>query len=125
MTVQIAHLYATVCVAIIFFQIALIAGAPWGAATQGGFHPGKLPLKNRVLAALSIPVLLFMAAAILSAGGFAGGFWPKWTGWAAVAVSGMSALANIATKSKIERQIWAPITVINLAMALYVVVVGP
>ncbi|MCX6460819.1 MAG: hypothetical protein NTZ03_10985 [Actinobacteria bacterium] len=32
------------------FQIALVAGAPWGAFTQGGQTSGTLPLAGRLLA---------------------------------------------------------------------------
>ncbi len=72
MTVQIAHLYASLCGAIVAFQIALIAGAPLGPYTQGGQHPGPLPRSGRIIAALSIPVLVFQALAMVSAAGFRG-----------------------------------------------------
>lgn len=124
MTEQIAHLYALGCVALVFFQIALIAGAPLGEYTQGGRHPGALPIRGRVLAALSIPVLLGMALAIVSAAGFPGLDWPRWTGWAAVAASGASGLANWATPSGKERALWGPVTAVMLALALYVMIVG-
>ena len=79
MTVQIAHLYALLCLGVVGFQFALIAGAPLGPWTQGGQHEGALPVSGRLLAALSVPVLVFMGLAIVSAAGFAGGFWPRWT----------------------------------------------
>ena len=124
MTAQVAHLYALGCLGLVFFQIALIAGAPLGEFTQGGQHRGALPAKGRVIAALSIPVLLFMGLAILSAAGFPGLDLRRWTGWAATVVSALSCAANWATPSKRERAVWGPVTLVMLALALYVMAVG-
>ncbi|WP_439122890.1 hypothetical protein [Marivita sp.] len=120
MTVQIAHLYATATVAIAFFQIALIAGAPLGRYTQGGQHDGALPLSGRIIAAVSIPVVLFQGIAILSAAGFPGLGWPAWTGWAAFGVQVVSTVLNWITPSKPERALWGPVMLVMSAMALVV-----
>ncbi|MFA8385292.1 MAG: hypothetical protein ACEPO2_06675 [Pelagibaca sp.] len=120
MTVQIAHLYATATVAIAFFQVALIAGAPLGRYTQGGQHDGALPLSGRVIAAVSIPVVLFQGTAILSAAGFPGLGWPAWTGWAAFGVQVVSTVLNWITPSKPERAVWGPVMLVMSAMALVV-----
>lgn len=120
MTVQIAHLYATAMLAIAFFQVALILGAPLGRYTQGGRHAGALPLSGRIIAAVSIPVVLLQGLAILSAAGFPGLGWPAWTGWVAVAVTAVSTVLNWITPSRPERAVWGPIMVVLLAMALVV-----
>ncbi|MCR9158595.1 MAG: hypothetical protein NXH80_15250 [Rhodobacteraceae bacterium] len=120
MTVQIAHLYATAMLAIAFFQVALILGAPLGRYTQGGQHDGALPMSGRIIAAVSIPVLLFQGLAILSAAGFPGLGWPVWTGWMALAVTGVSTVLNWITPSKPERMVWGPIMLVLSAMALVV-----
>lgn len=125
MTVQIAHLYALLCLGVVGFQFALIAGAPLGPWTQGGRHEGALPVSGRLLAALSVPVLVFMGLAIVSAAGLAGGFWPRWTGWVALAVSGASCVLNWITPSARERAVWGPVTLIMVALAGYVMAVGP
>jgi len=117
-TVQIAHLYASACLAIVFFQIALIVGAPLGAYTQGGRFEGALPLAGRIAAAVSIPVVLFQALAILSAAGFPGLGWPAWTGWVAFAVQVATTGLNWITPSKPERAVWGPVTSVMSAMAL-------
>jgi hypothetical protein len=119
-TVQIAHLYATAMLAIAFFQIALILGAPLGRYTQGGQHEGALPLSGRIIAAVSIPIVLFQGLAILSAAGFPGVGWPVWTGWVAFAVTGVSTVLNWITPSKPERAVWGPIMLVLSAMALVV-----
>lgn len=120
MTVQIAHLYATAMLAIAFFQVALILGAPLGRYTQGGQHEGALPLSGRIIAAVSIPVVLLQGLAILSAAGFPGLGWPVWTGWVALAVTGVSTVLNWITPSKPERMVWGPIMVVLSAMGLVV-----
>ena len=125
MTVQIAHLYALLCLGAVGFQVALIAGAPLGPWTQGGQHEGALLVSGRLLAALSVPVLVFMGLAIVSAAGFAGGFWPRWTGWVALAVSCASCVLNWITPSARERAVWGPVTLIMVALAGYVMAVGP
>ena len=121
MSVQLAHLYALLSLGVIFFQIALIAGAPWGAATQGGAHRGALPLKGQLMAALSIPIVGFMGLSVLSAAGFPGLDWPRWTGWVALGVQAMTMVLNWITPSRIERQIWGPVTTIMMALAGYVI----
>ena len=120
MTVQFAHLYATAMLAIAFFQVALILGAPLGRYTQGGQHDGALPMSGRIIAAVSIPVVLFQGLAILSAAGFPGLGWPVWTGWMALAVTGVSTVLNWITPSKPERMVWGPIMLVLSAMALVV-----
>lgn len=120
MTVQIAHLYATAMLAIAFFQVALILGAPLGRYTQGGQNDGALPMSGRIIAAVSIPVVLFQGLAILSAAGFPGLGWPFWTGWVALAVTGVSTVLNWITPSKPERMVWGPIMLVLTAMALVV-----
>ncbi len=121
MTVQIAHLYALGCMALVFFQIALIAGAPWGRITQGGRHEGPLPLSGRVIAAVSIPVLVGQGLAILSAAGFPGLGWPLWT---AFGVAVASTILNGITPSAPERHLWFPVTLILSALAGYVMVMA-
>ena len=78
------------------FQIALAAGAPWGAAAWGGTNPGVLPRGLRVSSAGSglVYVLLAVAARILP-----------------VASGGMvvGTVMNLASPSKIERTLWTPV----------------
>jgi hypothetical protein len=122
MLVQIAHFYATACLGVVFFQIALIAGAPLGPWTQGGRHPGKLPVSGRLIAVMSIPVLVFQALAILSAAGFPGLDWPRWAGWVALGISCLTATLNGITPSARERAVWFPVTLVMAGLAGYVMI---
>ncbi|MDG1482608.1 MAG: hypothetical protein P8R54_23660 [Myxococcota bacterium] len=115
-----AGLYIALILGVVAFHVALIAGAPWGYLTQGGQHRGRLPLRNRVAAGVSIALLLCMGAAIASTAGFAPSA-PAWIGWATVGVQALSTLANWATTSAPERRLWAPINTVMLAAALCVV----
>ncbi len=122
MTELLAQLYALLCLGVIGFQLLLIAGLPLGEYTQGGQNKGALPPRGRVMAALSVLVLGFMATAVLSAAGFAGGFWPRWTGWVGVALSALTCTLNWITPSRKERKLWAPIATVMLALAAYVMI---
>ena len=132
MTVQIAHLHATLCLALAFLHIALAFGAPWSSwapglhvmqTAQGDAWDGQgRPLSpgGRLAAALTVPVLLYLALAIISAAGFPGLGWPRWTGWVAVAVQGALAALSLAARRRVERRLWGPCLAVLAAMALTV-----
>ena len=50
---------------------------------------------------------------------FGGLDWPRWTGWAALGLSVVSALLNLVTPSRPERAIWAPVTLVMAWLAGY------
>lgn len=112
--------YMVVVTCVIIFQFFLIAGAPWGKFTQGGSHEGALPKSGRIIALFSVPLLIFMALAIKSAAGMTPN-WPTWTAYVAIGIQALSTLLNWITPSKPERLLWAPITTIMLALAVYAV----
>ncbi|SDB17325.1 hypothetical protein [Bauldia litoralis] len=118
-----AFAYGAFIVGVIGFQLALIAGAPWGRLTQGGTHSGALPTSGRLAAGASIVVLAALGLAILSQVG-SGPDWPRWTGWVAAGVQALVFAANCATRSAPERKLWAPITGVMLALALSVMVLA-
>ena len=115
-----AILYALIIALVVLFQVCLIFGAPWGQITQGGRYEGPLPVGGRVVATLSVPTLIFMAASIISAAGLVPN-WADWTAYAAIAVQALSTTLNWITPSQKERFLWGPITSIMLLLAAYVV----
>lgn len=115
--------YVAMILGVIAFQVALIAGAPWGHLTQGGRRDGPLDAVGRWAAAVSILLLVLMALAMLSAsGGWPG--WPRWTGWAVVATNLAMMAANWATPSVPERRLWGPVTTVMAALALLIMMLG-
>ena len=114
-----SYVYCASLLGVIGFQIALILGAPWGRITQGGQVDGPLPLSGRLIAAVSIVILICMALAILSTAGRWPG-WPAWTAWAALGMNAVMMILNWITPSVPERRLWGPITTVLFAMALAV-----
>lgn len=115
-----ARLYALIIAIVIVFQCCLIAGAPWGHLTQGGQQLGKLTMAGRVMAFVSIPLLLGMGGSIMSAAGLSPA-WPVWSWWLALGFQALITLLNWITRSVAERKLWAPITSVMLGLAAYVV----
>tara|TARA_B110000003_G_scaffold126311_1_gene128409 strand:+ start:624 stop:1001 length:378 start_codon:yes stop_codon:yes gene_type:complete len=113
-----AILYILITVVVIFFQLFLVLGAPWGEFTQGGRHKGSLPISGRISAAISIPILVFMASSISSVVGFV----PNWsirTAYITLALQGVTAVFNLITPSLKERRLWGPVTTIAFILAAY------
>ena len=113
-----AILYILITVVVIFFQLFLVLGAPWGEFTQGGRHKGTLPIIGRISAAVSIPILVFMASSISSIVGLA----PNWsirTAYITLALQGVTAVFNLITPSLKEKRLWGPVTTIAFVLAAY------
>lgn len=113
-----AILYILITVVVIFFQLFLVLGAPWGEFTQGGRHKGTLPISGRISAAVSIPILVFMASSISSVVGLV----PNWsirTAYITLALQGVTAVFNLITPSLKEKRLWGPVTTIAFILAAY------
>ena len=112
-----ALFYIFITSIVIVFQLALAFGAPWGEFTQGGRFKGTLPVSGRILAALSIPVLIFMGCSIASAAGLIFE-WYRWTAYVTIGIQGLTAIFNFITPSLKERHLWGPVTSIAFFLAL-------
>ena len=117
-----AILYISITVLVIFFQFGLVFGAPLGEFTQGGRFKGALPISGRVLAALSIPLLMFMALSIASVVGFIFE-WDRWTAIATIAFQGVTVILNWITPSRKEKLLWGPVTTVAFGLCSYVIYV--
>jgi hypothetical protein len=98
------------------FQLGLAFGAPWGRAAWGGRHPGVLPSGLRIssgIAALFVYPLI--AIFILASADSVEADWLPGQGkvgmWVLAGFFTLGALANLASRSKVER-IWGPISLI-------------
>lgn len=112
-----ALIYAVISLGIIAFQIALAAGAPWGAFAMGGAFPGQFPPTLRIAALVQAALLATMAAVVLARAGFILPSWmrvSRWLIWIVVAFAALSLILNLITPSAGERAIWAPVALILL-----------
>lgn len=102
--------------ALVAFQLALAAGAPWGAAAYGGVNPGVLKPGFRINS-LVFGLLLYplIAMYVLDAAGIAAVDWlPGSTSvvmWIQAAFFALGTVANLASRSSIERW-WAPVSLV-------------
>ncbi len=112
---------------LVAFQLALVAGAPWGRAAYGGFveQPG---IELRATSAVAVILWSGAALVILKRAGFT--VWaplPRKALPAAVWVLGavclLAVVANAATPSDLERAIWLPFAV-GMAVATFGVAIA-
>ena len=100
------------------FQVALAAGAPWGAAAWGGRYGGVLPPPLRIASGVAgILVYPLIALYILDSASLIDLTWLRRTMpgmWVVAAFFTLGAVANFASRSRIER-IWGPL---SLAIAV-------
>jgi len=112
-----AFLYAIITLAVVAFQIALAAGAPWGAFAMGGAFPGQFPPAMRIAAIIQAALLIGFALVVLARTSIILPKWlraSRWLAWVVVAFSALSLILNLITPSAGERAIWAPIAFIML-----------
>lgn len=112
-----AIIYAMVSLGVVAFQLALAAGAPWGAYAMGGAFPGQFPPALRIAAMIQAVLLVGMAAVILARAGLILPRWSRvsrWLAWVVVAFAAISLVLNLITPSAGERAIWAPTALLLL-----------
>ena len=112
-----ALVYAILSAGVVAFQIALAAGAPWGAYAMGGAFPGQFPPALRIGAVIQALLLVGMAAVVLARAGLVLPGWSRvsrWLVWFVVAFSALSLILNLITPSAGERAIWAPTALLLL-----------
>jgi hypothetical protein len=113
---QSAAMIAAITIGVIaLFQVALAFGAPAGAAAFGGQNRGVLPTRLRVVSGVAgfflYPAIIVF---VLDAGGVVENGFSDWTGskilmWVISALFLLGAIANGASRSRIER-IWSPVS---------------
>lgn len=106
-----AFLYLTISVAVVGFQIALAAGAPWGEYAMGGAFPGQFPPAMRIAALIQATLLVGMALIVLARADIILPRWSRmsrWLIWFVVGFAVLSLVLNLITPSAGERAIWAP-----------------
>lgn len=110
---------------VILFQVALVLGAPWGAAAWGGQHTGTIPVRLRIASVVAIVILGFLAWLVAAAAGIVAvaplpATWLIPAIWVAASYFALGAVVNLISRSPIER-VWAPVA---LATAICCVIVA-
>ena len=120
-----ALVYGSVSLGVILFQLALAAGAPWGAYAMGGAFPGQFPPELRVAAVVQAVILALLALVVLARAGMALPNWSRasrWLSWIVVVFSTISLVLNTLTPSADERAIWMPVALVMLICSVIVAV---
>ena len=119
-----ALLFALAALAAIGFQLALAAGAPWGAYAMGGRVTGRFPPPLRVAAVVQAAVLAALATVVLARAGLLDLGLAPWGIWVVVAFSGLSLAMNAASRSAGERRLWVPVASVMLLSSVVVALLG-
>jgi hypothetical protein len=120
-----AIVFAVATLGVVPFQIALAAGAPWGAYAMGGAFPGRLPPRMRVAAVIQACILAGVALIVLASAGaieIALVTSLPWLIWAIVALCAVAVVLNAASRSAGERRLWVPVTIVLLVSSLAVAI---
>lgn len=118
-----AWIFATLLTVLVLFQLALAAGAPWGALAMGGRFPGRLPPAMRIAALAQVAIYGLMGAVVFARAGSA---LPGWfeashiAVWVVVGVMALAVALNLVTPSRWERRLWAPVAIVMFAAVLRV-----
>jgi hypothetical protein len=125
MTIPAAVLAAVLFVGMAAFQASLAMGAPLGAHVLGGRYRGALPSRLRAFTAIAAAILVGGALVILARAGAIG--WPVGaTGvlapvaWAITVFLALNTLGNLASKSRLERTVFAAMTAALAVLSAYV-----
>lgn len=106
------------------FQIALVAGAPWGEYTMGGQNKGTLPTQLRVGAAVSAVIMLAQAGHYLAQAGVLPTLldqsWNTVVNWIWFGFTVAGLIMNSISRSKKERNTWVPVLLISTICTLLV-----
>jgi hypothetical protein len=120
-----AIVFAIATAGVVIFQLALAAGAPWGAYAMGGAFPGRFSPRMRVAAAVQGFILAAVALIVLANAGvieIALVASLPWLIWAVVALCAVAVVLNAASRSAGERRLWVPVTLVLLASSLVVAI---
>jgi len=122
-TISAGFLVATTFI-VSLFQIALALCAPWGAYAYGGARTGKLPVGFRINSVVAAAVMVAISGHYLAQLGV---FKPildpagnSVVNWVLVVFTGLSAIANNITRSRLERAAWGIPTILMFIAALLV-----
>ena len=119
-----AIIMAIVQFLVALFQLALVLGAPMGEYAFGGQNPGKLPIGFRVGSAVSFLMLLAIGGHYLAQAGILPALLPaslnSIANWGLVGFNVVGLMMNSISRSKKERQMWVPVLLLSVVLAIIV-----
>ncbi len=115
-----ANVFSGLTGVVIAFQLALVAGAPWGALTQGGRVTGQLPLTARALALFSTALLALFIYLVRTRAHSVSPVRFRRAIWVVVLYCALGIIANAATSSPAERILWLPVVTMMFLASLHV-----
>lgn len=122
-----AIVFTFLTLGVVVFQIALAAGAPWGAYAMGGAITGQYPPELRVGAVIQALLLAGLAVVVLARAELIQVRWllktARWLIWIVVALCIISLTLNMISSSAGERTIWVPVLSLMLICS-FVVALG-
>ena len=125
MTIPAAAIAAVLFLGMAAFQASLALGAPLGAHVLGGGYPRTLPNRLRAFSAIAAAILVAAALVILARAGAIG--WPAGASgllipasWAIATFLALNTLGNLASKSRLERTVFAATTATLAALSAYI-----
>lgn len=106
------------------FQILLALGRPLGRFAWGGQYPNVLPTQLRVASLVTVVLYASFAVIILNQAGllelFARDGWAKTALWILTVYLFIGMLMNAISRSKSERMVMTPLTLVLAGLFLYV-----
>ena len=120
-----ANVYVFILIIVALFQLALAAGMPWGKLAMGGKFPRRYPPVMRFVCLVLIFIFTILGAIVFTRAGI---IFPEWLSaskkiiWGVVAFNVLGVLMNLATPSKWERILWAPVAIVLMVCSILVAV---
>ena len=119
-----ALIQAVIALGVAAFQVALVAGAPWGEYTMGGQRTGTLPNALRISAAVSAVIMLAQCGHYLAQAGVLSPLldstWNTVVNWAWFIFSVFGLVLNSISRSSKERNLWVPVLLVSTICTLLV-----
>jgi len=119
-----ALIQVVIALGVVVFQVALVAGAPWGEYTMGGRNIGRLPRSLRVGAAISAVIMLAQAGHYLAQAGVLPRLldtgWNSVVNWVWFGFTVAGVIVNAISRSKKERNTWVPVLLVSAVCTLLV-----
>ncbi len=118
-----AIIFSAITIGLAMFQLNLAFGAPWGRLAWGGQHE-RLPMLFRLGSAFSILIYALCTSILLARAGqidlWAGADWLGSASWIIAAFLGLGTLANLASRSVLERLVMTPVAAVMCLCAVLV-----